>query len=437
MSNKSRRRRVMAVGTFLAGAAIPIAAAGTAWADIEVSYDGHTVINTFPTGDNPAVSGTNNDLAVYSGPAADGTTVNAKDNVGDTNDVAYASNSNTSQPVSNATITNAQNSTATATNGGNAQVTGNTVGGVTTNDAATANGPGATAGVVNTSTGTAAFDKASADSGTSSTPTAAAVDNIGTGKVTFDSASATAGSNGQTTVAAVAGENSGNTTLDAAKASNGGLAIIANGGTSDMTGDTANASGVNSTPGYHNGLGTNHSVAIIGNATAFGNTNQPVSFDSATASNGGLAEIVNGGDSKVPVIFDTVNGNNGSAATADAGSSSTTALNTGSANVISVNGGNGNAYDAGASVSYATNSSALAENPGSQAVVTGTPTDYIFNSHAVDTTGPAGASIVNTSNDPIINGVETGGAAVSAPVPVHAVPPSAPLMVPMHMPLLP
>jgi hypothetical protein len=47
MSNKSRRRVTMAAGAVLAGAAIPIAAAGTAWADdIYISYDGSTIFDT-------------------------------------------------------------------------------------------------------------------------------------------------------------------------------------------------------------------------------------------------------------------------------------------------------------------------------------------------------------------------------------------------------
>ena len=37
MSNKSRRRMTMAAGALLAGAAIPIAAAGTAWAEGDTS----------------------------------------------------------------------------------------------------------------------------------------------------------------------------------------------------------------------------------------------------------------------------------------------------------------------------------------------------------------------------------------------------------------
>ena len=96
MSNKSRRRLTMAAGALLAGAAIPIAAAGTAWADdtntdqtetakqlehqglthaeaqavvtaegngtpVQVSYDGTTVVNdnqgTGPSTDASAVFG--------------------------------------------------------------------------------------------------------------------------------------------------------------------------------------------------------------------------------------------------------------------------------------------------------------------------------------------------------------------------------------------
>jgi hypothetical protein len=82
MSHKSRRRVTIAAGAVLAGAAIPIAAAGIAWADttgfIE-TYDGKVLFDTFPGGPTfgqsdvgtPALSGVNNDTATFIGPTGD------------------------------------------------------------------------------------------------------------------------------------------------------------------------------------------------------------------------------------------------------------------------------------------------------------------------------------------------------------------------------
>jgi hypothetical protein len=106
----------MAAGAILAGAAIPIAAAGTAWADIDISYDGKTIYDNFPNGEDPAQSGTHNDLAVVIGPASDGTTSSAIDTTGDKNDFAVAINGGS------ADLTDASNSKAITDNGGLAEV---------------------------------------------------------------------------------------------------------------------------------------------------------------------------------------------------------------------------------------------------------------------------------------------------------------------------
>jgi hypothetical protein len=96
--------------------------------DIEISYDGHDIINTFPldpfTGlpETPAISGPGNDLAYYVGPASMGLAMHSTDNApGDINDVTiaigqgFANIGSIFYPNSGAT-----DSIATATNGGDA-----------------------------------------------------------------------------------------------------------------------------------------------------------------------------------------------------------------------------------------------------------------------------------------------------------------------------
>jgi hypothetical protein len=159
MSNKTRRRVKIAAGAILAGAAIPIAAAGTAWADEEISRDGTVVFDNFPGGPargssdigSAALSGASNDTAIYRGPASDYATAaagaatgayGANDaSTGDANDMAKATNTSTAYMQgatgSHATATGTDsyatvygasatdlvtNSSATATNGGTAVI---------------------------------------------------------------------------------------------------------------------------------------------------------------------------------------------------------------------------------------------------------------------------------------------------------------------------
>jgi hypothetical protein len=140
MSKRSRRRVTMAAGAILAGGAIPLAGAGTAWAqDIYISYDGITILDTFPAADQPGVaSGISNDLAIASGPASSGSTITAIDNAtGDVNDVVTASGAG-----SGAAIVDATNSSASATNDGTAIVIndGSSTVPVTQDDATANNG---------------------------------------------------------------------------------------------------------------------------------------------------------------------------------------------------------------------------------------------------------------------------------------------------------
>jgi hypothetical protein len=142
MSNKSRRRITMAVGATIAGAAIPIATAFTAWAEtdyIDISYDGKILIDTFPNAPASgasdvgtyALSGTNNDYAEVYGPASNEITGLANDSsASDSGDVAiYAGAGSTTAPGAGAffgnegaQITNATNSDAEVFGGGNAVI---------------------------------------------------------------------------------------------------------------------------------------------------------------------------------------------------------------------------------------------------------------------------------------------------------------------------
>src|SRR5947209_7165474 len=99
MSSKSRRRMTMAVGATIAGAAIPIAAAFTAWADTEITYDGYVLYDDFDLNHpflssdlgTQAESGVNNDWAIVYGPHADSAYVGlANDSaLSDKNDFAF------------------------------------------------------------------------------------------------------------------------------------------------------------------------------------------------------------------------------------------------------------------------------------------------------------------------------------------------------------
>ena len=178
MSNKSRRRMKMAAGALLTGAAIPIAAAGAAWADdtstpdetqragqlhregltgaearavvaaekdgtaVQVSHDNTIVVNDNNSGNEAtATSGTTHDVAAAIGEAS-----TASDSTGDSKDTAFANGVEASATIYNATDSKATaegsssfgapsdahiagtssvavtDSSATATNGGTAQV---------------------------------------------------------------------------------------------------------------------------------------------------------------------------------------------------------------------------------------------------------------------------------------------------------------------------
>jgi len=138
MSNKSRRRITMAVGATIAGAAIPIATAFTAWAEtdyIDISYDGKTVYDDFPGATSaygasdigtPAESGANGDYAEVYGPASNNIVGLANDSAAtDSDDTAIYDGAGATAPssvfgVEGATITNATGSDAEVYGGGNA-----------------------------------------------------------------------------------------------------------------------------------------------------------------------------------------------------------------------------------------------------------------------------------------------------------------------------
>jgi hypothetical protein len=141
MSSKSRRRMTMAVGAAIAGAAIPIASAFTAWAEtdyLDISYDGKILIDTFPNAPAAgasdvgtyALSGTNNDYAEVYGPASNEITGLANDSAAtDSGDVAiYDGAGSTTAPsglfgdVAGAQIVNGTNSDAEVYGGGNADI---------------------------------------------------------------------------------------------------------------------------------------------------------------------------------------------------------------------------------------------------------------------------------------------------------------------------
>lgn len=156
----------MAIGATIAGAAIPIATAFTAWAEtdyIDISYDGKTLFDNFPGVTSmfggsdvgtAAESGANNDYAIVYGPSTDNIVGLANDSLtGDSGDVAlYDGAGTTTAPVTEsvalggtegASITNAINSDAEVYGGGNAVINPAAWGGqdpVSTSSAVATNG---------------------------------------------------------------------------------------------------------------------------------------------------------------------------------------------------------------------------------------------------------------------------------------------------------
>jgi hypothetical protein len=277
MSNKSRRRMKMAAGAILAGAAIPIAAAGAAWADdtlttdqteragqlerqgltgaeardvvtaekdgtpVQVSYDGQTVVNDNQSAADAASSG------------------QATATSGGTHDVAAAiGDGSTSKAGTDAT---------------GAPVTGDI------HDRAFANGAGANASVgydaTYQGTGTVSHDTATANGDGSES----IVSNAGSAAVTNDRAIA----NGANSFASVLSLTGGTESVlhDRAIGSNGGTAVVGDDGSSTVQVTHDDATG-------------NNGVAIVADA----------GDSKATAVNtGGFTEILNNGDADVPGAF--------------------------------------------------------------------------------------------------------------------------------------
>jgi hypothetical protein len=263
MSHKSRQRLIVAAGAALAGAAIPIALAGSAWAqtDIIVSYDGKVLFDTFPSGaaagasdaNTPALSGMNNDTATFIGPAGDYQTA--------ANDAAVGS-------------------------GGAIDNSSGDVG-----DSATDYDTG-TGGVGLASVYNATYSTAYTSGGGSSE-----VWNFGNGTVEFDHASA---SGGPTTLGQVWADNTSSSVVtsgDGAYATNGATAQVLNFGTANAQNDVATANGAGGVGGvYETGsqaVSSDYASGFGGDAFVIGdgNATSPVIVDSAT-SFGTLAEIV-------------------------------------------------------------------------------------------------------------------------------------------------
>jgi hypothetical protein len=214
---KSRRRVTLAAGVILAGAAIPIATAGTAWADddtitvaqaekdakagdpVEISVNGKVIRDTCD-GECSANSGA----------------------VGEHNRaIAIGDNSV-------AVVTDATDSKATATSGGTAAVENLGGTGTLSNDTATASGRG-----------TAIVENAG-----------------GLGDLTHDVATASAGGS-----SLVHNYNDGGAVMyDTAHASNEGLATITNDALGADTHDTVNASGANSIAGIEDASNSSNVV---------------------------------------------------------------------------------------------------------------------------------------------------------------------------------
>lgn len=142
MNSQLRRRMILAAGACIAGAAIPIAAASSAWAEtdyIDISYDGKTVYDDFPGANSAygasdigtaAESGTNNDYAEVYGPASNDIVGLANDSAtSDSGDTAIYDGAGATAPsglfagdTEGAQIVNGTNSNAEVYGGGNADI---------------------------------------------------------------------------------------------------------------------------------------------------------------------------------------------------------------------------------------------------------------------------------------------------------------------------
>jgi hypothetical protein len=390
MSNKSRRRATksrhrvtVAAGAILAGAAIPIAAAGTAWADDD------TV--TVAQAEKDAKAGEPVEISINGKIIKDTCGADCSANSGTVGEHNKAIAIGTG---SEATVTDATDSTAKASGGSEAIVENTAETGTVSHDTATANGANSEARVLNLDIGTASAN-VTHDVATASGGGTALVRNFDGSGVTDDTAKAS--SDGMTTID---NRGAGAVTDDTATTSNGGIGLIENDRAAGaISHDTVSASGTSASG--TNPLGISNSYAQITNES--GTSSEPVSNDKATATNGGYANVANDGDSTVAITHDTASGNNGATLVLDAGSSKATAVNTGPAQLTDINGGGDNAVTAGASVSYATASTANAENTGSQAAVSGTTATYITGSSAEDTNGTT--TQVTASDTHEVNGM--------------------------------
>jgi hypothetical protein len=160
MSSKSRRRMKLAAGAILAGAAIPIAAAGTAWADDIADQDQTETARQLEhqglthSEAQAVVTAENNDTPVQV--SYDGNTV-VNDNQGDT-----------SSTEASAISGPGPHDVAAAVGGGSAANAGNAVGGFPAGNHDTAvatDGAGATADIGNHDTATASGAGSAASSG--------------------------------------------------------------------------------------------------------------------------------------------------------------------------------------------------------------------------------------------------------------------------------
>jgi hypothetical protein len=330
MSNTSRRRIKLAAGAILAGAAIPIAAAGAAWADDDATGD---MTQTARQLRHEGLTGS------------------------EAKAVVTAENNGTAVEVSHdGTI---------VVNDNNADGTANATSG-TSHDVAAAIGDGSTgnAGADSTGAPIAAdiHDRAFADGTNANAAAGDTTEFPGTGTVSHDVATATGA---------------------------GSQSIISNAGTGVVDNDRAIANGENSFAGVLSLDGT-----------------ESIMHDRAIGSNGGTASLGDDGTSTVAITHDEAIGNNGVAIVVDAGDSKATAVNTGGFTDIL---NNGDADAPGAFVNDATHSTARAEGMGSTAGVAssvsvdGTPTVYLDHSHATDTIGAGGDTLVSASGETLSN----------------------------------
>jgi hypothetical protein len=399
----SRRRITMAAGALLAGAAIPIAAAGTAWADDTDTPNQTETVGQLQrqglTTDQAlaVVHAERHDIAVAV--SYDGTTVVDANQRGTSGDASATTSVGSTKDVA-AAIGGGSDSTAT---GG-------------PNDRAFADGTNSTAQVEGAS------DSRATAIGTGSD--AYVANQSGTGTLSHDIATDTGGGSAQIYTQGAA---SGNLTYDVATASAGALARIdasvsigaAENADGDLTHDTATASGVCASCTNPTG-----SVAVI-----TGGGNEPVSDDTATATKGGYAIVENFGVADtLAVTHDTATADNGSAGVFDAGSSRAVALNTGPATFTYAADGTIAGFTAGASVLYATDSTATAANAASIASVSGRGfiDSNITDSHAIDLNGTS--TVVRTSDTLEIMGIHSAvtpevvsgpSGAETVAVPVH------------------